>query len=102
MRPHSEVRVDLAAALVDGAGTCKQLAQRTGWSIDRTRTALNNMVGAGDARKPRSVRVPGVRRPVPVYERAVREADQVADEEPVNNLVQAWFGVVAEEGMAMR
>ena len=48
MRPQSEIRVTLAAALVDGAGTTKQLAQRTGWSIGMTRRALDNMVTAGD------------------------------------------------------
>ena len=101
MRPQSEVRVTLGAALVDGAGTCKQLAQRTGWSIGLTRTALNNMVAAGDACKPRSVRVPGVRRPVPVYERAVRTEDQAANDEPFRTLMQAWLGVPGGEDCAM-
>ena len=42
MRPHSEIRLDLAAALIDGGGTTKQLAQRTGWSIGLTMRALDN------------------------------------------------------------
>jgi len=75
MRPQSEIRVTLAAALVDGAGTTKQLAQRTGWSIGMTRRALDNMVTAGDVCKPHTVRVPGVKRPVPVYARSMRQAD---------------------------
>ena len=87
MRPQSEIRVCLAAALMDGPGTCKQLAQRTGWSIGMTRRALNNMVYAGDARKPYSVRVAGVCRPVPVYERA---APAVQDHCPMASLIAAW------------
>ena len=90
MRPQSEIRITLAAALIDGGGTTRQLAQRTGWSIGLTRRALDNMVTAGDARKPRSVRVPGVKRPVPVYERAVRDADDQADDEPWLDLISAW------------
>lgn len=72
MRPTSEIRLTLAAALVDGGGTTRQLAQRTGWAIGMTRRALDNMVTAGDAAKLSSVRVPGVKRPVPVYTRAQR------------------------------
>ena len=44
------LRIELAAALIDGGGTTKQLAQRTGWSINLTMWALKNMVAAGDAR----------------------------------------------------
>jgi hypothetical protein len=94
MRPQSEIRVTLAAALVDGGGTTKQLAQRTGWSIGLTRRALDNMVTAGDVRKPRSVRVPGVKRPVPVYERAVRPSDAAAcGVGPGVDLIMAWAGL---------
>lgn len=74
-RPQSEIRVDLMAALVDGPGTTRELAQRTGWAIGLTREALNNMVKAGDVRKGKPVHVRGVKRPVPVYERAVRVRD---------------------------
>lgn len=77
-RPQSEIRVDLMAALVDGPGTSRDLAQRTGWSIGLTREALNNMVKAGDVRKVAPVRRPGVKRPVPVYERSVRLCDAMA------------------------
>lgn len=90
MRPQSYIRIDLAAAMVDGGGTTRQLAQRTGWSIGMTRTALDNMVRAGDASKPGSVRVAGVKRPVPLYERAVRPADQPASNEPHISLIAAW------------
>lgn len=96
MRPHSEIRVCLAAALLEGPGTSRQLAQRTGGGLDDTREALNNMVRAGDAVKLPSVRVPGVKRPVPVYARAVRGADAVAaNDQPLLNLIALWAGVVA-------
>lgn len=87
MRPHGETRLDLAAALVDGGGTTRQLAQRTGWSIGACRVALDNMVRGGDAVK-RMVRVAGVKRPVPFYERATPEVDDAA-ERPIC-LLAAW------------
>ncbi len=91
MRPQSEIRVTLAAALVDGPGTTRELAQRTGWSIGLTREALNNMARAGDARK-RYIRVPGVRRPVPQYVRAVRADDIAEAAQPYQSLIAAWMG----------
>ena len=92
MRPASEIRMALAAALMDGPGTCRQLAQRTQGSVAIVREALNNMVRAGDARKASSVRVPGVKRPVPVYARAVRSVDlAAANESPFVSLIDAWM-----------
>ena len=99
MRPQSEIRVCLSSALVEGGGTTKQLAQRTGWSIGMTRRALDNMVTAGDAHKPRSVRVKGVKRPVPWYERAVREADDAGRDEPFISLIAAWARPLAQQHM---
>lgn len=92
MRPQSDIRVDTAAALVDGPGTTHQLAQRTGWSIGLTRRVLDNMCTAGDAHKPHSVRVAGVKRSVPVYARAVRLVDAAAAAQaaPVLSLIAAW------------
>lgn len=93
MRPQSEIRVDLAAALVDGPGTCKQLAQRTGWAIGMTREALNNMVRAGQACKPSTVRVPGVKRPVPVYARPPVQAFDPASRPghvALSGVLSAW------------
>lgn len=89
MRPQSEIRVCLSAALVEGGGTTRQLVERTGWSIGRTREALNNMAKAGDCRK-RYVRVPGVCRPVPFYERAVRASAADLDSAPLVSLIAAW------------
>lgn len=94
MRPQSEIRVCLSAALMEGPGTTKQLAQRTGWSIGMTMTALHNMVRAGDAKKLPPVRVPGVSRPVPVYARALRSVDAAAgSSQPMQSLIAAWAGL---------
>lgn len=102
MRPQSEIRVCLSAALMEGPGTCRQMAQRTGWSIGLTREALNNMVRAGDAQKT-YVRVPGVCRPVPLYRRAVRQADCAVSHEPIVSLIAALAGLAAQPrvGVAM-
>ena len=91
MRPHSEIRVCLAAALLDGEGTTKQLAQRTGWSIGLTMRALDNMVRAGDVEKGAPVRLPGVKRPVPVYQRSLKRLDAcAANQAPYVSLIEAW------------
>lgn len=97
MRPYSEIRMDLAAALVDGGGTCKMLAQRTGWSIGRTRTALDNMVRDGEVAKTHSIRVAGVKRPVPWYERA--PLDDAGADEPMLSLIAAWAGQTLPQPM---
>lgn len=90
MRPQGEVRVAVAAALMDGPATTRDLAVRTGWSIGRVRTVLMDMVRAGDAAPVSSTRRPGVKRPVPVYGRAQRP-------EPVRvevvDLVSVWAGL---------
>lgn len=93
MPPQSEIRMTLAAALLDSPGTTRQLAQRTGWSIGYTRAALDNMCRAGDACSATRVRVPGVNRPVPVYRWAIRPAD-FADpsSQPVASVTAASLG----------
>lgn len=102
MRPVSEIRLDLSAALVDGPGTTRDLARRTGWAIGVTREALNNMVRSGAARKPHSVRVKGVKRPVPVYARPLPPPD--ADGADLQSLISAWVHgpLAACEGAAIR
>ena len=50
---------------------------------------------AGDARKSRLVRVAGVKRPVPWYERAQRDDTQAANDEPYISLIAAWARPVA-------
>ena len=103
MRPHSEIRIDLDAALVDGGGTTRQLAQRTGWSIGLVREALNNMARGPRAQvTKRYVRVAGVKRPVPFYERLqpaeAAQRDAQADQ-PFLALMAAWQRPVAVAGV---
>lgn len=90
MRPQSEIRVCLSAALMDGPGTVKELAMRTGWSLGLVRSALNNMTKAGDARV--LTTRPGVRGRLAVYARAVRD-DLAANDSPFQSLIAAWAGV---------
>lgn len=92
MRPHSEIRVDMAAALVDGPGTVVQLAQRTGWSIGLTRKALDNMAAAGDAVVLDKIRVPGIRRRVPLYAKASRRSSALAPgHAPLAGVLAGWL-----------
>lgn len=103
MRPHSDVRVDVAAALVDGPGTVLQLAQRTGWSVAAVRTALDNMVRAGDATNEvcPPVRRAGVCRPIPVYSRSHRLEVVRGPFNPVQGLIEAWARLPAYPDLAM-
>lgn len=92
-RPYSEIRLDLTAALLDGPGTCRDLAKRTGWSIGLVRVCLRNMVAAGAAVNLDPVRVPGVRRPVPVYARAPERAFLREPDSGIRDLIAAWAGL---------
>lgn len=78
MRPWSNARLTVAAALIDGGGTTAQLATRTGLAQLLVMRVLDDMVRAGDAAKACTTRVAGVRRPVPVYERTWRVEDHHA------------------------
>jgi len=91
-RPVSDAALDLMAALIDGPGTCRQLAQRTGLAVSATRTALDNMVRRGDACADERVRVPGVKRPVPVYSRA-QAGDDSGDAVCLPDLIAVWAGL---------
>ena len=88
----------VAAALLDGPATCRELAMRTGWSIGRVRVVLMDMVRAGDVALTTPVRRPGVKRPIPVYVRAVREA---AVRVEVPDLVSIWAGLARPVGWRM-
>jgi hypothetical protein len=92
-RPFCEERLALEAALVDGPGTSRQLAQRSGVGFKAATATLHNMCTAGDAVKTHSVRVAGCKRPVPVYARALRAcmAQDSAESEPINDLISAWY-----------
>ncbi|MCU0920182.1 MAG: EAP30/Vps36 family vacuolar-sorting protein [Burkholderiaceae bacterium] len=93
MRPQSETRVALAAALLDGPGTVRQLAQRTGWSIGRVRTALDNMERAGDVCVVDAVPQRGCKRRVPVYGRAQAVEVDIASacrHQALAGVLQGW------------
>ena len=49
MKPYQEEPLALSAALLDGPGTTRELALRTGCAITPARKALTNMGSAGDA-----------------------------------------------------
>lgn len=68
MRPRGELRALLADAFGSGVtGTTRDLAMRTGIGITATRRTLDNMLRAEEAVVVNTARLPGVKRPVPVY-----------------------------------
>ena len=66
-RPRGELRTALHEALKAGQGTTRELATRSGVGLTASMRTLDNMVTAGEVAKLDPVRVPGVKRPVPVY-----------------------------------
>lgn len=68
MRPAGEIRQALMRALCEhGPGTARVLAGRACTGFEPTRRTLGNMVRDAAAQVPAMARVPGVKRPVPVY-----------------------------------
>jgi len=67
MRPAGEIRAAIFKALKLGPATSRVLAGRACTGVDATRRTLDNMVRAAHVRKLHLARVPGVKRPVPVY-----------------------------------
>lgn len=67
MRPRGEIREVLARGLAVGVGNTRDLALRTGVGITAARQTLDNMCRSGEVRVVREDRIPGVKRPVPVY-----------------------------------
>lgn len=99
-RPMSALRVALSAELVDGPGTCRELWRRLGcaWLLEQVRIALRNMVSAGECELAPPVRVPGVRRPVPVYQRACASESENANSEDddgcgIHDRIACWAGL---------
>lgn len=93
-RPCGSQRKALLEALALGPGTSRELAERAGLSADDAMQVLNNMVrkGVPQALVLRHERVPGCKRPVPVYGPVpVAEAESYADE-PYAQLGAALFG----------
>lgn len=104
-RPQSSVRVALAAELVDGSGTCRELWRRMGceWPLYDVRIALRNMVAAGEVDNLQMVRQAGVRRPVPVYRRLCdNELTDDADQDDgagIHDLIACWAGLATPQRM---
>lgn len=69
-RPRGEISNLLLQCLREGGGTSREIAQRTVMSYGAAVRGLDNMVTRGEVVKVGSVRRPGVKRPVPVYELA--------------------------------
>lgn len=74
MPVRGDVREALSLALKGGHGTTRDLALRSGVGVTSAMYTLRNMVYAGEAVQLDPVRVPGVKRPVPVYGAANEEA----------------------------
>lgn len=67
-RPRGEYRLLIRASIeADGPGTSRQVMQRVCVSMAVATTTLDNMVRASELAVVDRVRVPGVKRPVPVY-----------------------------------
>lgn len=90
MPVRGEIRDALGMALKGGHGTTRDLAMRSGVGVSAAMYTLRNMVDAGEACRLPPVRVPGVKRPVPVYGPA--EHDDAANEDGGINwdLVTCW------------
>ena len=67
MPVRGEVRDALCMALKGGSGMTRELAQRSGVGVTSAMYTLRNMVQVGEVSVLDQVRVPGVKRPVPVY-----------------------------------
>lgn len=105
-RPQSDVRIALAAELVDGPGTTRELWRRIGceWPLEQVRKTLKHMVVAGDASSRERIVVPGVRRPVPVYRREVAVRVVCPRETPghgMRDLIAIWAGIAAPQSMGV-
>ena len=88
MPARGDVRDALSTALRGGHGITRDLALRSGVGVTSAMYTLRNMVAAGEARVVDTVRVPGVKRPVPVYGHA---ADDEAADGGINwDLITCW------------
>lgn len=88
MPVRGEVRDALCMALKGGAGTTRDLAMRSGAGVTSAMYTLRNMVQAGEVRQLDPVRVPGVKRPVPVY--GLVDDDAVDDGGIDWSLITCW------------
>lgn len=97
-RPCGLQREALLSALDQGPGTTRVLAARAGLQVDDAMRVLDNMVrnGVPQATVLRHERVPGCKRPVPVYARLVECRGDAANDPGVlaafQQLGMALFG----------
>ena len=89
MPARGEVRDALCMALRGREGTTRELALRAGVGVTRTMYTLRDMVRAGEAHVVDQTRVPGVKRPVPVYGLAM-DGDAVGDGGVDWSLITCW------------
>lgn len=89
MRCRGEIRERLAEGLSAGAGTTREIAARTGVGREVARRTLDNMRRAAEVVIVDLARVPGVRRPVPVYGLADEQA-RAAEPAYDWSLVTSW------------
>lgn len=90
MRPPGPCRMDTLAALVDGPGTTREIAQRTGWAIGDTRQALKRLRKSGEVVMLEPIKARGVKRPVPVYGKAETAPEPQASSADALAMLQAW------------
>lgn len=85
-----EIRLTLLQVLATGGpGTSRQLASKTKIGFASAMWTLRNMVNAGEVMKLQPVRVPGVKRPVPVYGLA-DGAKRAPAGSALQSALQAW------------
>ena len=89
MRPRGEPRELLAEEIRQLPGTARDLATRTQIGFEVARRTLDNMVRAGEATKLDPVRVPGVKRPVPVYGPVAKDTSSAGSAAPADAVVEA-------------
>jgi len=90
MPVRGEVRDALCLALKAGDGMTRELAMRSGVGVTSAMYTLRNMVQAGEARVVDLARVPGVKRPVPVYGLALDDDDGAGDGGIDWSLITCW------------
>lgn len=89
MPVRGEIRDALAMGLRAGPGTTRDLALRTGVGVTKAMYTLRDMVNAGEVMQREPVRVPGVKRPVPVYDLA--DGDAANEGGGINwDLITCW------------
>lgn len=89
MPVRGEIRDTLSMALSAGVGTTRDLALRSGVGVSAAMYTLRNMVQAGEVAVVDTTRVPGVKRPVPVY--GLVDDDSAANDGGINwDLVTCW------------